>query len=99
MRGNKRNEEAGSETRVQLPAGESILKVLTLRNPTQAELDRLLMPIKPPPTAPVAALKKLKLATADRNKSPGREFMMVGVVAQTAHGYFKQLSDLLSKNT
>ena len=38
----------GSETRVKLPAGESILKVLTIRNPTQAELDRLLMPIKPP---------------------------------------------------
>jgi len=39
---------AGSETRVKLPAGESILKVLSIRNPTQAELDRLLMPIKPP---------------------------------------------------
>jgi len=39
---------AGLETRVMLPAGESILKVVSIRNPTQAELDRLLMPIKPP---------------------------------------------------
>lgn len=39
---------AGSETRAMLPAGEAILKVLSIRNPTQAELDRLLMPIKPP---------------------------------------------------
>jgi hypothetical protein len=30
------------------PAGEAILKVLTIRNPSQAEHDRLLMPIKPP---------------------------------------------------
>ena len=34
-----------------LAAGEAILKVLALRNPTQAELDRLLMPIKPPEIA------------------------------------------------
>ncbi len=39
---------AGSETRAMLPAGESILRVVVIRNPTQAELDRLLMPIKPP---------------------------------------------------
>lgn len=39
---------AGAETRVTLPAGESILTVLSLRNPNQAELDRLLTPIKPP---------------------------------------------------
>ena len=39
---------AGSETQVTLPAGEAILKVLSIRNPTQAELDRLLMPIKAP---------------------------------------------------
>ena len=39
---------AGSETRTILPAGEAILKVLSIRNPTQGELDRLLMPIKPP---------------------------------------------------
>jgi transcription elongation factor GreA len=38
----------GSETRVTLPASEAILTVLSIRNPTQAELDRLLMPIKPP---------------------------------------------------
>jgi transcription elongation factor GreA len=29
-------------------AGEDILEVLSIRNPTQAELDRLLMPIKTP---------------------------------------------------
>jgi len=28
--------------------GEAILKALAIRNPTQAKLDRLLMPIKPP---------------------------------------------------
>lgn len=39
---------AGAQTQVTLPAGESILKVLSIRNPTQDELDRLLMPIKPP---------------------------------------------------
>lgn len=39
---------AGAQTRVRLPAGESILTVLSIRNPTQAEIDRLLMPIKPP---------------------------------------------------
>ena len=39
---------AGSENRVTLPAGEAILKVLSIRNPTQVELDRLLMPIKAP---------------------------------------------------
>lgn len=39
---------AGAQTRVMLPAGEAILTVVSIRNPTQAELDRLLMPIKPP---------------------------------------------------
>ena len=39
---------AGAQTRATLPAGESILTVVSIRNPTQAELDRLLMPIKPP---------------------------------------------------
>jgi transcription elongation factor GreA len=33
---------------VTLPAGESVLTVLSIRNPTQTELDRLLTPIKPP---------------------------------------------------
>jgi len=33
---------------VNLPAGESILTVRSIRNPTQAELDRLLTAIKPP---------------------------------------------------
>ena len=39
---------AGEQNQVRLPAGESLLTVLSIRNPTQAELDRLLMPIKPP---------------------------------------------------
>jgi transcription elongation factor GreA len=39
---------AGAETRVTLPAGEAILSVLAIRNPTAAELDRLLAAIKPP---------------------------------------------------
>ena len=39
---------AGVETRATLPAGEAMLTVLSIRNPTQAELDRLLMPMKPP---------------------------------------------------
>ncbi len=33
---------------VNLPAGPAILTVLSIRNPTQAELDRLLTAIKPP---------------------------------------------------
>lgn len=37
-----------AHTKVTLPAGESILTVLSIRNPTQAELDRLLTAIKPP---------------------------------------------------
>jgi transcription elongation factor GreA len=37
-----------AQTRVALPAGESVLTVLAIRNPTQAELDRLLSAIKPP---------------------------------------------------
>ena len=35
-------------TQVTLPAGASILTVRSIRRPTQAELDRLLAPIKPP---------------------------------------------------
>jgi transcription elongation factor GreA len=38
----------GTPTRVTLPAGEAILTVRSIRNPTQAELDRLLTDIKPP---------------------------------------------------
>jgi transcription elongation factor GreA len=37
-----------SPTRVRLPAGEAILTVRFIRNPTQAELDRLLTTIRPP---------------------------------------------------
>jgi transcription elongation factor GreA len=39
---------AGAQTEVTLPAGEALLTVLSIRNPTQAELDRLLTAIKPP---------------------------------------------------
>lgn len=39
---------AGAEARVTLPAGEALLTVLSIRNPTQAELDRLLTAITPP---------------------------------------------------
>jgi transcription elongation factor GreA len=39
---------AGAQNKVMLPAGESVLTVLSIRNPTQAELDRLLSAIKPP---------------------------------------------------
>lgn len=38
----------GKPMQVQLPAGPSLLTVLTIRNPTQAELDRLLAEIKAP---------------------------------------------------
>jgi transcription elongation factor GreA len=37
-----------ARTKVKLPAGETILTVLAIRNPTQAELERLLTEIKPP---------------------------------------------------
>jgi len=37
--------------RVTLPAGPAVLTVRSIRNPTQAELDRLLAPIKPPELA------------------------------------------------
>ena len=40
--------EPGAQTRVTLPAGESILTVRSIRNPTPAELERLLSEIKPP---------------------------------------------------
>lgn len=36
-----------NQTRVTLPAGESLLTVRSIRNPTQAEVDRLLSEIKP----------------------------------------------------
>ncbi len=39
---------ADEQNQVRLPAGESLLTVVSIRNPTQAELDRLLMPIKAP---------------------------------------------------
>ena len=39
---------ANAQSKVMLPAGESILTVLAIRNPTQAELGRLLTEIKPP---------------------------------------------------
>jgi transcription elongation factor GreA len=38
----------GAETKVRLPAGEAILTVRSIRNPTAAELARLLTAIKPP---------------------------------------------------
>jgi len=38
----------GKPAEVSLPAGPAILSVLSIRNPTQAELDRLLTSIKPP---------------------------------------------------
>lgn len=37
----------GKPTQVNLPAGPAVLTVLAIRNPTQAELDRLLTAIKP----------------------------------------------------
>src|SRR4051794_41280101 len=37
-----------AQTTVTLPAGPALLTVLTIRNPTQAELDRLLTAIQPP---------------------------------------------------
>jgi transcription elongation factor GreA len=40
----------GKPAQVALPAGPVVLTVLSIRNPTQAELDRLLMEIKPPET-------------------------------------------------
>jgi transcription elongation factor GreA len=39
---------AGTQAQVRLPAGEAILKVISIRNPSQAELDRLLADLKPP---------------------------------------------------
>jgi transcription elongation factor GreA len=38
----------GKPTQMQLPAGPSVITVLAIRNPTEAELERLLSPIKPP---------------------------------------------------
>lgn len=38
----------GAQTKVRLPAGEALLTVRSIRNPTQEELDRLLSPIRPP---------------------------------------------------
>jgi transcription elongation factor GreA len=37
----------GMPTQVQLPAGPAVLTVLSIRNPTQTELDRLLSSMKP----------------------------------------------------
>lgn len=42
--------QTGKPTQVNLPAGPATLTVLSIRNPTQAELDRLLTAIKPPVT-------------------------------------------------
>jgi transcription elongation factor GreA len=39
---------ANAHTKVMLPAGEAILTVLSIRNPTRTELERLLTVIKPP---------------------------------------------------
>jgi transcription elongation factor GreA len=39
---------ANAHTKVSLPAGEAILTVISIRNPTRAELERLLTAIKPP---------------------------------------------------
>jgi transcription elongation factor GreA len=39
---------ANAQVKVTLPAGEAILTVLSIRNPTPAELERLLSVIKPP---------------------------------------------------
>ncbi len=39
---------ANAHVKVSLPAGEAILTVLSIRNPTPAELERLLTVIKPP---------------------------------------------------
>ncbi len=38
----------GKPTQVQLPAGPAVLTVLSIRNPTQGELDRLLAPVRAP---------------------------------------------------
>jgi transcription elongation factor GreA len=40
----------GKPAQVALPAGPAVLTVLSIRNPTRAELDRLLTAIKPPET-------------------------------------------------
>ncbi|MBI4625925.1 MAG: hypothetical protein HY736_22230 [Verrucomicrobia bacterium] len=39
---------ANAHTKVMLPAGEAILTVSSIRNPTSKELERLLTAIKPP---------------------------------------------------
>jgi transcription elongation factor GreA len=38
----------GAPSKVKLPAGEAVVTLLSLRNPTRAELDRLLTAIRPP---------------------------------------------------
>lgn len=40
--------EVNARVKVRLPAGEAVLTVLSIRNPTRAELDRLLTAIQPP---------------------------------------------------
>lgn len=42
--------KAGAPATVQLPAGPAVLTVLAIRNPTAAELERLLSEIRPPET-------------------------------------------------
>jgi transcription elongation factor GreA len=42
--------KADAPTRVTLPAGEAMVTIRSIRNPTRAELDRLLTAIKPPET-------------------------------------------------
>jgi len=46
---------AGAHVKVALPAGEAVLTVFSIRNPTQMELDRLLTVIKPPETEDINA--------------------------------------------
>jgi transcription elongation factor GreA len=38
----------GAPSKVKLPAGEAVVTLLSIRNPTRAELDRLLAAIRPP---------------------------------------------------
>jgi transcription elongation factor GreA len=40
--------EPNAPAKVTLPAGEATLTLLSIRNPTQAEIDTLLAEIKPP---------------------------------------------------
>jgi transcription elongation factor GreA len=40
--------KVGAPSKVKLPAGEAVVTLLSIRNPTRAELDRLLTAIRPP---------------------------------------------------